>query len=351
MIKIYLDPGHGGTDPGATANGLKEKNIVLDIAKKLKNNLQKYSGVKVRLSRTNDTFISLSQRASDANSWGADIFVSIHINAGGGTGFESFIYNGNVSGKTVSNQNTIHKEIMKQINVKDRGKKKANLAVLRQSKMPAILTEVLFIDTKADAGKLKDSKFIDKVVTGHENGIVKALGLKGSNDSGKNSNSSENNPTTSWKKVTGNWTGQTLGNGEYGEPVKQLQEKLASNNPPFYPNKGAKNNGIDSYYGDDTEDAVRRFQSYYGLDLDGLAGKQVYNQLKGSSNRKNSKSISKGSKVTAKRLYVNSQSTKNVRSSSITGIVDTINNSWRNEIRLKDNKGNYIGFTRKQDLQ
>lgn len=82
-----------------------------------------------------------------------------------------------------------------------------------------------------------------------------------------------------WTKVTGNWTGQTLGKGEYGEPAKQLQTMLANNNPPFYPNKDAKNNGIDSYYGDDTEYAVRRFQSYYGLDVDGLAGKQVYNKL------------------------------------------------------------------------
>ena len=86
-----------------------------------------------------------------------------------------------------------------------------------------------------------------------------------------------------WTKVSGNWTGQTLGNGEYGEPVKQLQEKLATNNPPFYPEKGAKNNGIDAYYGDKTEDAVRRFQSYYGLDVDGLAGKQLYGKLGGKT--------------------------------------------------------------------
>lgn len=85
-----------------------------------------------------------------------------------------------------------------------------------------------------------------------------------------------------WTKVTGNWTGQTLGNGEYGEPVRQLQTKLSNNNPPFYPNKQATNNGIDSYYGDNTEDAVRRFQSYYGLSVDGLAGIQVYNKLNGN---------------------------------------------------------------------
>lgn len=72
---------------------------------------------------------------------------------------------------------------------------------------------------------------------------------------------------------------------------------------------------------------------------------------KGSTSSSSGKSISKGSRVTARRLYTTSASTKNVRSSPISGIVDTVNNSWRNEIRLKDNRGNYIGFTRRQDLQ
>lgn len=82
-----------------------------------------------------------------------------------------------------------------------------------------------------------------------------------------------------WTKVTGNWTGQTLKEGQFGVPVKQLQTMLANNNPPFYPDKGAKNNGVDSYYGKNTKDAVRRYQSYYGLAVDGLAGKEVYNSL------------------------------------------------------------------------
>lgn len=95
--------------------------------------------------------------------------------------------------------------------------------------------------------------------------------------------SSSGSSSTSWTKVTGNWTGQTLQNGQYGEPVRQLQEKLANNDPPFYPNKGADNNGVDSYYGDDTEDAVRRFQQIYGLGIDGMAGKEVHGKLGGGS--------------------------------------------------------------------
>ncbi|WP_200411367.1 peptidoglycan recognition protein family protein [Virgibacillus salexigens] len=106
----------------------------------------------------------------------------------------------------------------------------------------------------------------------------------------------ESEITNKWTKVTGDWKGQTLGNGEYGEPVRQLQTMLAENDPPFYPNKGARNNGIDSYYGDNTENAVTRYQSYYGLSVDGLAGKEVYGSLTGksSSNKPASKPKSSG---------------------------------------------------------
>src|SRR5690625_5546526 len=85
------------------------------------------------MSRTTDKTLSLTQRTNDANSWGADYFLSIHINAGGGTGYEDYIYNGSVSNKTVSIRNTMHAEIIKQIpDVRNRGKKTANFAVLRQ---------------------------------------------------------------------------------------------------------------------------------------------------------------------------------------------------------------------------
>jgi len=107
------------------------------------------------LSRTTDVYLSLSQRADLANKWGADYFISVHINAGGGTGFESYIYNGSVSSATIAYQN-----VMKAIGgVKDRGKKRANYAVLRETKMPAILTENLFIDNSSDVAKLKSEQF------------------------------------------------------------------------------------------------------------------------------------------------------------------------------------------------
>ncbi|MFJ8268543.1 N-acetylmuramoyl-L-alanine amidase [Peribacillus asahii] len=176
MVKFFIDPGHGGKDPGAVDNGLLEKDLTLKIAKCVKDLLEDYEGVEVKMSRTDDTFPSLSDRTNAANNWGADFFLSIHINAGGGVGYEDFVYPG--SSKSIAYQNVIHAEITKQIDMQNRGKKQGNLHVLRESNMPAILTECGFIDNKGDAVKLKDDDFIEKLAVGHVNGLVKAFGLK-----------------------------------------------------------------------------------------------------------------------------------------------------------------------------
>lgn len=85
MVKIFIDPGHGGTDPGAVGNGLQEKNLTLQIATRVKNILlAEYNNVTILMSRTGDTFPTLQDRTNQANAWGADFFLSIHINAGGG---------------------------------------------------------------------------------------------------------------------------------------------------------------------------------------------------------------------------------------------------------------------------
>ena len=79
---IVIDPGHGGKDPGAIgSNGTREKDIVLDIALRLRDLLQKTGGYKVLLTRDSDTFISLADRVKFANDHRADLFVSLHINA------------------------------------------------------------------------------------------------------------------------------------------------------------------------------------------------------------------------------------------------------------------------------
>ncbi|MEV5114665.1 N-acetylmuramoyl-L-alanine amidase [Peribacillus frigoritolerans] len=97
MMKFYLDPGHGGSDPGAQGYGLREKDITLDIALKIHTILiNGYENVEVRMSRTSDSSKSLSQRTNEANSWGADYYLSIHCNAYNGSahGYEDYINSG-----------------------------------------------------------------------------------------------------------------------------------------------------------------------------------------------------------------------------------------------------------------
>lgn len=214
MVKIYIDPGHGGSDPGAVGNGLQEKNITLQIALKVREYLNQYENVSVRMSRTSDKTVSLSARTKDANQWGADYYLSIHINAGRGTGFESFIHNGlSNSSKTGKMRNTIHDHVMRVIEMRDRGKKRANFHVLRETKMPAVLTENGFIDTVSDANKMKNRNWIDKIGKAHAEGIAQIFNLK-KKSSGKVTNPSavkgnkNNEKYTLTKDVPGYYTAE-----------------------------------------------------------------------------------------------------------------------------------------------
>ncbi len=182
MKTVWIDAGHGGKDPGAVGNGLREKDIALTVSLGVKQRLEaEYEGVRVHLSRSTDVFLELDERTDAANKVGADLLVSIHCNAGGGAGgFESFRYTG-ASAASRSLQNVLHTEIMaalKPFNVNDRGQKADNLHMCRESKMPAVLTENLFIDVAADAAKLKRQEVIDALIDGHVAGIAKYLGLR-----------------------------------------------------------------------------------------------------------------------------------------------------------------------------
>lgn len=178
MFKLFLDPGHGGSDSGAVGNGLKEKDLTLSISTKIFDILtSEYNDVAVRMSRTGDTFPTLTQRTNDANTWGADFYLSVHMNSGGGTGFESFVYP-NAGVPTTTYQSAIHEEIMKVIGLRDRGKKQSNLHVLRESNMPALLTENGFIDNALDSAKMKDQNWINSVARAHVSGLEKSFNLK-----------------------------------------------------------------------------------------------------------------------------------------------------------------------------
>jgi N-acetylmuramoyl-L-alanine amidase len=182
MVLIYLDAGHGGTDGGASKNGIKEKDIVLKLVLKMKKMLGEYQNVKVETTRETDVFLSLDERTRKANNLNADVLVSVHCNSATQTsarGFESYIYP-NSGASTVAFQNVMHQEIIRAMGngITDRGKKTANFHMVRESKMKAILTENLFVSNSADANLLKDDKFLDKVAEGHVNGLVSFIGLK-----------------------------------------------------------------------------------------------------------------------------------------------------------------------------
>jgi N-acetylmuramoyl-L-alanine amidase len=178
--KIYIDPGHGGSDGGAAANGMAEKNITLDIALRTRAILLDNWNVSVRMSRTTDVFRSLTFRTDDANAWGAGLFVSIHINSGGGTGFESYVFPG-AGARTLRLQDEVHAAVLSNMrvigSVTDRGQKQENFHVLRETTMSAVLTENLFIDTTHDANLLRRDDFRQRAARGHARGIARFLGL------------------------------------------------------------------------------------------------------------------------------------------------------------------------------
>lgn len=116
--------------------------------------------------------------------------------------------------------------------------------------------------------------------------------------------------------------------------------------------KGNKHLGGSSYSNRKKLAQANGIKGYKGT---ASQNKQLLNKLKGggsSGSKPKSKTVKKGQTITATRLYTTSSSTKNVRKSSIRGYVDTVNNSWRNQVRLRNKKGgHYIGFTRKKDIK
>lgn len=174
MTKIILDAGHGGSDPGAVGNGLRESDIALSVTQKV-GNILKSSGVDVIYTRTTDTKVELSTRTELANKAKADLFVSIHANAGGGTGTETLVYSRESKAEKLA-QN-VQKNIINTLPLKDRGVKlRPDLWVLRKTNMPSILVELAFIDNTNDALLLKNKQ--TEFAQAISNGILKYLGLE-----------------------------------------------------------------------------------------------------------------------------------------------------------------------------
>lgn len=176
MSKVFLDAGHGGKDPGALGNGLKEKDINLSVTLKVGSILQEH-GVTVDYSRTTDVFLELSERAAKANSFGADVFVSVHCNAfddPSAKGVETYSYPGSSSGQNLAR--AIQDSIIESgAYTVDRGIKTANFAVLRETTMPAALVELAFITNSQDADILINRQ--DDLAVAVSRGILNNLNI------------------------------------------------------------------------------------------------------------------------------------------------------------------------------
>lgn len=169
---VYVDPGHGGSDPGASGNGIIEKHYVLDLGLRVKQKLET-KGIKVAMSRTNDTFVSLNDIAIKANTSGADAFVSIHANSAVSTayGIETYYYN-NIGNPLAT---SIQNKLINYTGTYNRGVKRDNFYVVTYTNMPAALAEVGFMTNVNEASKMKTPGYQEKLVNGIVDGTVKYL--------------------------------------------------------------------------------------------------------------------------------------------------------------------------------
>lgn len=147
MTKVFLSAGHGGSDPGAVGNGLKESYINLTIMLACRDELRR-NGFEVVCSRVREENDPVQQEVAEANASGADIAVSFHTNAGGGDGSETYYYAGDSRGLKLAGLCEKH---TKAIGQNSRGVKAGNgLMFINSTNMTAVLCECGFIDNKND---------------------------------------------------------------------------------------------------------------------------------------------------------------------------------------------------------
>lgn len=179
--KIFVDPGHGGTDPGAIGpTGLKEKDVTLQTSLKLKDYLVNWADASTLLSRENDTYPTLQDRVNRANSWPADRFISIHYNSAADrsvNGTETLYYTyGSQTSKDLAQK--LQNRLVEALGLPNRGiKARDDLYVLKYTNMPAALTESSFISNPYEEARLKDLTYIDKIAKAHYFGIADHFGV------------------------------------------------------------------------------------------------------------------------------------------------------------------------------
>jgi N-acetylmuramoyl-L-alanine amidase len=184
IFKVFIDAGHGGTDPGATGNGMRESDINLDVSLRL-GKILTLAGIEVQYSRTTDT--RPPERWQAANRFGADLLVSVHCNSFAidtANGYETFYAAIKAADRNVAA--IIHDEFIKATGLRNRGVKLDNqsqhatgLPILRSAKMPAVLVELAFISANPnllDIKMLRDQRQL--MAQALANGVFKYFGIK-----------------------------------------------------------------------------------------------------------------------------------------------------------------------------
>ena len=181
MYKVFIGVGHGGKDPGATGNGLKEKDLNLSIALSCRDVLLRH-GMSVKMSRTTDENDTLSDETKECNEYNPDYAIDIHNNAGGGNGAEVFYHFKGGFGKEVAED--VLSEIVK-LGQNSRGTKtrigsdgKDYYGFIRNTVCPSNIVECAFIDNAEDIKIIDEAHEQKAMGEAIAKGILKAFGIK-----------------------------------------------------------------------------------------------------------------------------------------------------------------------------
>jgi N-acetylmuramoyl-L-alanine amidase len=171
---VVIDPGHGGFDRGGIPGlRLAEKDLTLDTAKRLSRILRASSGIRVVMTRSEDTFVSLPARTAIANRYAGTnaVFVSIHYNASlreGAYGIETYYNNRRAYRLAV----LIHRRVIRAADSIDRGIRHRGYRVLRSNRLPAILVECGFMTNRAEARRIQSARYRDRIAKAIADGLM-----------------------------------------------------------------------------------------------------------------------------------------------------------------------------------
>lgn len=173
---VVIDPGHGGYEPGCQAEGYKEKDINLDVSKRVKLLLEK-AGVKVVMTRQGDSTVSLKERTDFTNNINPTAFVSIHVNASKSSAPEG------ISTHWYSNQSiplakSIQNSVMKRVSAVDRGLEKNMFYVIHHTGVPAVLVEIGFLTNPRERVDIVSHERKQNTAAGIAEGVLQFLGTK-----------------------------------------------------------------------------------------------------------------------------------------------------------------------------